>query len=115
MSDEFDDVRRYVSGIDPPDAQTMARVGGRLDAAMTASAVRPGRKGRTRPAHTVRWTVAFFVVLAVGLALLVPTGHRTPTHVSGAHVQGGVHLQDRLARRSGAIRLMPHPDPGLLR
>ena len=101
MSDEFDDVRRYVSGIDPPDAQTMARVGGRLDAAMTASAVRPGRKGRTRP--------------ALGLALLVPTGHRTPTHVSGAHVQGGVHLQDRLARRSGAIRLMPHPDPGLLR
>jgi hypothetical protein len=93
MSDELDDVHRYVSGIDPPDAYTMARVGSRLGAAMAASAVKPGRKGRTRPIHAVRWAVAFFVVLAVGVALLVPTlGHRTPTHISG------VHLQDRLAR-----------------
>ena len=42
---------------------------------------------------TVRWALALFVVLAVGVALLVPTlGHRTPSHGSGAH------LQDRLAR-----------------
>jgi hypothetical protein len=60
---------------------------------MAASAVKSGRKGRTPPTHAVRWAVAFFVVLAVGVALLVPTlGHRTPTHISG------VHLQDRLAR-----------------
>lgn len=94
MSNELDDVHRYVNGIDPPDARTMANVGNRISTTTAASAVKPGRTRRTRPSHAVRWA-AVFVVLAVGVALLVPTfGHRTPTHSRGV----GVHLKDGLAR-----------------
>ncbi|HUE06620.1 MAG TPA: hypothetical protein VMP41_04275 [Acidimicrobiales bacterium] len=94
MSDELDQVRRYVDGIEPPDAETLAAVRSRLN--------RPGVPGgaRTRGIHqtarmqTVRWAAALFVVVAVGAALLVPTlgGHRT------AHSTSKTHLQDRLAR-----------------
>ena len=93
MSDELDEVRRYVNEITPPDARTMAEVGGRLSAAMAATGTSSVRTGRTGRVRTVRWALALFVVLAVGVALLVPTlGHRTPSHGNGAH------LQDRLAR-----------------
>jgi hypothetical protein len=93
VSDELDDVRRYVSGIDPPDAHTMAKVRSRVSAVTEPRGIRSGRSGRIRPTHTVRWAVALIVVLAVGGGVLVPTfRHRTPTHTSG------VHLQDRLAR-----------------
>ena len=89
MSDELDEVHRYVNGIDPPDARTMAEVRGRLSSTMAASGLSSARPGRTRRVHAVRWALALFVVLAVGVALLVPTlGHRTPSHGSGAHCTG---------------------------
>jgi sugar lactone lactonase YvrE len=93
VSDELDEVRRYVKGIDPPDARTMAEVRSRLRSPRLAIGIGPARIRRSRRINAVRWAVALFVVLAVGVALLVPTlGHRTPSHGSGAH------LHDRLAR-----------------
>lgn len=94
MSDELDEVRLYVDGIDPPDTRTIARVKGRLSSVTTASEkVSPERPGRLRQIHTVRWALALFVVLVVGAALLVPAlGHRTPNHVGAARVR------DRLTR-----------------
>ena len=91
MSDELDEVHRYVNGIDPPDARTMAEVRGRLSSAMAANSVTSARIGPTRHIHALRWALALFVVLAVGVALIVPSlGHRTPNH------GGRAHPQDRL-------------------
>ena len=42
MSDELDEVRRYVNGIDPPDARIMAEVRGRLSASMAATGTQLG-------------------------------------------------------------------------
>jgi sugar lactone lactonase YvrE len=93
VTDELDEVRRYVNGIEPPDARIMAEVRGRLSASMAATGTSSVRSGQMHRVRRVRWALALFVVLAVGVALLVPTlGHRTPSHGSGAH------LQDRLAR-----------------
>ena len=93
MTDELDEVRRYVEGIDPPDARTMARVKSRLGSAIAVSGVSLTHPGRTRRVHAVRWALALFVVLAVGIALLVPSlGHRTPNHV------GKARGRDRLAQ-----------------
>ena len=92
MSDEMDELRRYVDGIDPPDARIMAEVRGRLSSPMAPSSGNSTRTGATRRIHTLRWVAALFVVLAVGVALLVPTlGHRTPHQVGG-------RLQDHLAQ-----------------
>ena len=94
MSDELDEVRRYVHGIDPPDARTVAKVKGRLSSPAVPGGIGPGRMNRSRRVNAIRWAGALFVVLAVGAALLVPTlGHRTPSHRGG-----GAHLQDRLTR-----------------
>ena len=93
MSDELDEVHRYVNGIEPPDARTMAEVRGRLNSAMVTSGLSPARPGRARRIPGVRWALAFFVVLAVVVALLVPAlGHRTSNH------GGRVHLKDRVAQ-----------------
>lgn len=93
MSDELDEVRRYVKGIDPPDARTMAEVTSRLGDPRATSGIGPAHNGASRRISTVRWAVAVFVVLAVGAALLVPyLSHRTPPHSNSAH------LQDRLTR-----------------
>jgi sugar lactone lactonase YvrE len=60
---------------------------------MAATGTSSVRSGRMHNVRTLRWALALFVVLAVGVALLVPTlGNRTPSH------GGGAHLQDRLAR-----------------
>ena len=92
MSDELDEVRRYIDEIDPPDARTMAAVDRRLSTSHITGARSRG-KGETRRIRRVRWAFALLIVLAVGAALLVPTlGHDTPSHVNGAR------LQDRLAR-----------------
>ncbi len=90
MSDELEEVRRSVDGIDPPDARTIAKVRGRLGSTIAASD--PARP-EPRRTHGVRWTLALFIVLAVGVALLVPSlSHRTPAHVGDAPVR------DRLAQ-----------------
>lgn len=82
MSDELDTVRRYVDGIDPPDPHTVAWVKGRLGYAMATSRVGRDPAGRRPHLHAVRWALALFIVLVVGVALLVPAlGHRTPSHV----------------------------------
>ena len=89
MTDELEEVRRYVEGIDPPDARTVAEVRGRLGSAMAVS----GLSERTRRVHPVRWAFALFVGLAVGVALLVPAlSHDTTNH------GGRTHERDRLAQ-----------------
>jgi hypothetical protein len=91
MSDELDQVRRYVNDIDPPDTEALAAVRTRLSG--PGAAIGPRRIRQTKRIQVVRWAAALFVVFAVGAALLVPTlGHRTPHSTSKAH------LQDRLAR-----------------
>jgi hypothetical protein len=93
VSDEFDEVRQYLNGIDPPNDRTVADVKGRFSSSAMASGVRTARIGRTKRINAVRWAAAVFVVLAVGAAVLVPNlSHRTPTH------RNGIHLQDRLTR-----------------
>lgn len=90
MSDEMEEVRRYVDGIDPPDVRTMATVAGRLSSTMAARGSDPARPG-ARLNHAVRWALALLIALAVGVALLLPSlGHRTPSHVGKARV--GDHL-----------------------
>ena len=92
VSDELDEVRRYVDGIDLPHARTMAEVR-LLGSTMAVSGLSSARADRTRRVHAVRWAFAIFVVLAVGVALLVPTlSHRTQNH------GGRTHLRDRLAQ-----------------
>lgn len=91
MSDELDEVRRYINAIAPPDEKTMTKVRSRLGA--TGAANDPARRGPTRRINSVRWAAAGFVVLAVGAALLVPSlGHPSPPHRNSAQ------LQDRLTR-----------------
>jgi hypothetical protein len=93
MSDELDDVRRYVHGIGPPDARTMANVAGRLSSTMAASGSSEDRTGWAQRIHSVRWVLALFIVLAVCVALLVPSlSHRTPK------LAGEGRPQDRLAQ-----------------
>lgn len=93
MTDEFDEVRQYFNGIDPPDARTVADVKSRFSSSAMASGIHPVRIGRSNRINAFRWAAAVFVVLAVGAAVLVPTlSHRTPTHGNG------IHLQDRLTR-----------------
>ncbi len=93
MSDELDEVRRYVDGIGPPDAGTLAKVERRLHSQAVESGIEPARIGRSGRVNAVRWAAAVFVVLAVGVALLVPSlGHRAAIPRSGAH------LHDRLTR-----------------
>jgi hypothetical protein len=93
MSDEFDEVRQYLNGIGPPDARTISEVKRRFSSPTVAGGIRPTRIGPTKRVNAIRWAGALFVVLAVGVAVLVPTfSHRTPTHSSG------IHVQDRLTR-----------------
>jgi hypothetical protein len=93
VSDELDEVRRYLNAIAPPDAGTMAEVRARLGHAMAAPGAGSTSTGRTSRVRTVRWAIAVFVVLAVGVGLLVPTlSHRVPSQ------SGGTHLRDRLAK-----------------
>lgn len=89
MSDELDEVRRYVEGIDPPDGRTMARVRDRLSSVVAARGVNAGATvARSRHINVVRWTVAVAVVLVIGVALLVPALERdTPDHHARAHVR----------------------------
>ena len=93
MNDELDEVHRYVSGIEPPDASTLAEVTRRLSPQTMASGSGHASLGPTRRVHAVRWVVAVCIVAVVVAALLVPSlGHRTPNQSSRAH------LHDRLAR-----------------
>jgi sugar lactone lactonase YvrE len=93
VSDELEHVRRYVDGIDPPEARTMDAVRSRLRSAMAVQGVGAPPPARSRHTHAVRWTLALGVVVAVGLALLVPAlGKDTPAH------GGRTSLQDRVAQ-----------------
>ena len=95
MSDELDGVRRYLNDIDPPDARTIAEVTSRFHSPAPASGIVHGRTDRTKRISAVRWAGVFLVVLAVGVALLVPTlSHRSPTRPGDTHT----HVQDRLTR-----------------
>ena len=92
MTDEFDEVRRYVNGIAPPDDRTMAEVGARLSTSVARAGAGSTRANRLGHPRTVRWALAFLVVLALGVALLVPTLGRTPRQ------RGSARTQDRLAQ-----------------
>ena len=93
MSDELDEVRRYVSAIAPPDARTMARVKSALQTPRAENGIVTAHDRSAGRATTVRWAVAVFVVLALGVALLVPSlNHRVPPR------HGSAHVQDRLTR-----------------
>ena len=86
MSDELDGVRQYLNDIDPPDARTIAEVKSRFHSPAPASGIVHGRTDRTKRISAVRWAGVFLVVLAVGVALLVPTlSHRSPTRPGDAH------------------------------
>jgi sugar lactone lactonase YvrE len=88
-----DEVRHYVDGIDPPDADTLAKVRARLSAGTAASGTRSAHTGPTRRIHALRWALAVLVVLAVGVAILVPNlGQNAPSR--GSHAR----LRDSLAR-----------------
>lgn len=93
MTDELDDVRRYVHEIAPPDARTMDEVRSRLGADSAAIPTSSSRSDRTVRVRRVRWALALFVVVAVCAALLVPTFGRHPR----SHV-GQAQIRDRLAQ-----------------
>jgi hypothetical protein len=96
VSDELDEVRRYVDAIAPPDQDAMARVRSRLRVPAAADGFDPVQLEPHRRTRTIGWVVALAVVLVVGAALLVPSlGHDTaPPHPDTT----GAHLQDRLTR-----------------
>ena len=86
MTDELDGVRRYVNGIDPPDARTMAEVRDRLSAPWRRQwnhTVRSGRftmfgrfAGRWPSSSCSPWVLRFLCrpsVIAPRVTAVVPT------------------------------------------
>jgi hypothetical protein len=93
VSDELDQVRRYVNAIEPPDARTVAAAKDRFSFPPAASGDTATDSGRIRRVSGYRWVAAACIVVAVVAALLVPSlGHGTPSR------RGAAQLQDHLAR-----------------
>ena len=76
MSDELDEVRRYVNAIRPPDEEAMAQVQRRLGASEATSGLDHAHVGPSSRVKGMRWVVAAFVVMALVAALITAVYRR---------------------------------------